>query len=229
VRNYARPSPVSRRLGRPSCRRASGSGGQPGSRSSSHRAAGFTTPTCSASLTGPTRDRAWSQTAAREQLRHTAALAGVRRRFAPHQLRNAHAVEMAREGVPLIVIQRRLGYTNLGISSIYLQGIDSAAIIDTVHARRRPSCRSTARCGPDRAPAAGCRLSRRPRVGTGTTRRITGDNRYTHAGTRRSRKIVLAVTCTAMDNCTLRLRHTTKTHGSKPMTRARFCHGDQKW
>jgi site-specific recombinase XerD len=73
-----------------------------------------------------------------EQLRHTAELAGVRRRFAPHQLRHAHAVEMAREGVPLIVIQRRLGHTNLGITSIYLQGIDSAEIVDTVHARRAP-------------------------------------------------------------------------------------------
>ena len=89
-------------------------------------------------LTGPTRGRAWSQAAAREQLRHTAARAGVRRRFAPHQLRHAHAVEMAREGVPLIVIQRQLGHTNLGITSIYLQGIDSAEIIDTVHARRPP-------------------------------------------------------------------------------------------
>ena len=39
--------------------------------------------------------------------------AGVQRRFAPHQLRHAHAVEMAREGVPLIVIQRQLGHTNL--------------------------------------------------------------------------------------------------------------------
>ena len=37
-------------------------------------------------LTGATRGRAWSQAAAREQLRHAAALAGVRRRFAPHQL-----------------------------------------------------------------------------------------------------------------------------------------------
>jgi site-specific recombinase XerD len=64
--------------------------------------------------------------------------AGVRRRFAPHQLRHAHAVEMAREGVPLIVIQRQLGHTNLGITSIYLQGIDSAEIIDTVHARHAP-------------------------------------------------------------------------------------------
>ena len=62
----------------------------------------------------------------------------VRRRFAPHQLRHAHAVEMAREGVPLIVIQRQLGHTNLGITSIYLQGIDNTEIIDTVHARRAP-------------------------------------------------------------------------------------------
>jgi site-specific recombinase XerD len=65
--------------------------------------------------------------------------AGVRRRFAPHQLRHAHAVEMAREGVPLIVIQRQLGHTNLGITSIYLQGIDNAEIIDTVHSRRPPT------------------------------------------------------------------------------------------
>jgi site-specific recombinase XerD len=67
-----------------------------------------------------------------------AARAGVRKRFAPHQLRHAHAVEMAREGVPLIVIQRQLEHTNLGITSIYLQGIDSTEIIDTVHARRPP-------------------------------------------------------------------------------------------
>lgn len=51
---------------------------------------------------------------------------GVRRRFAPHHLRHAHAVEMAREGVPLVVIQRQLGHANLGVTSVYLQGIDSA-------------------------------------------------------------------------------------------------------
>jgi hypothetical protein len=28
---------------------------------------------------------------------------------------------MAREGVPLIVIQRQLGHSNLGITSVYLQ------------------------------------------------------------------------------------------------------------
>jgi integrase/recombinase XerD len=89
-------------------------------------------------ISGPTCGRAWSASAARAQLRATAATAGVRRRFAPHQLRHAHAVEMAREGIPLLVIQRQLGHTNLGITSIYLQGIDSAEIIDTVHARRAP-------------------------------------------------------------------------------------------
>ena len=89
-------------------------------------------------ITGPTQGRAWSSAAVRTQLRRVAERSGVRRRFAPHQLRHAHAVEMAREGVPLIVNQRQLGHSNLGITSIYLQGIDNAEIIDTVHARRPP-------------------------------------------------------------------------------------------
>jgi site-specific recombinase XerD len=89
-------------------------------------------------LNGPTRGRHWSNAAARTDLRDTAVAAGVRRRFAPHQLRHAHAVELAREGVPLIVIQRQLGHSQLGITSVYLQGIDNAEIIDTVHARRAP-------------------------------------------------------------------------------------------
>ena len=67
---------------------------------------------------------------------------GVRRRFAPHQLRHAHAVEMAHEGVPLVVIQRQ--HANLGGTSIYLQGIDSSEIIDTVHSRPAPVIPATA-------------------------------------------------------------------------------------
>ncbi len=89
-------------------------------------------------INGTTRGRHWSSAAARAELRHAAAAAGVRRRFAPHQLRHAHAVEMAREGVPLIVIQRQLGHSNLGITSVYLQGIDSDEIIETsIHDARR--------------------------------------------------------------------------------------------
>src|SRR3712207_1391333 len=66
-------------------------------------------------VNGPTCGRRWSSAAARAELRRAAADAGVRRRFAPHQLRHARAVEMAREGVPLVVIQRQLGHSNLGI------------------------------------------------------------------------------------------------------------------
>ena len=62
----------------------------------------------------------------------------MRRRFAPHQLRHAHAVEMAREGMPLNVIQRQLGHANLRVTTVYLQGIDSTEIINAVRARRAP-------------------------------------------------------------------------------------------
>jgi site-specific recombinase XerD len=89
-------------------------------------------------IDGPTRGRPWSSAAVRSELRRYAARAGVRRRFAPHQLRHAHAVELAREGVPLNVIQRQLGHANLGTTSIYLQGIDTEEIITTVNSRRAP-------------------------------------------------------------------------------------------
>ena len=45
---------------------------------------------------------------------------------------------MAHEGVPRVVIQRPLGHANLGVISIYLQGIDSSEIIATVHSRTAP-------------------------------------------------------------------------------------------
>ena len=71
------------------------------------RASGLRSARCSCVATGPPRGRAWSVAAARAQLRQAASRAGVRRRFAAHQLRHPHAVEMARERVPLIVIQRQ--------------------------------------------------------------------------------------------------------------------------
>jgi site-specific recombinase XerD len=99
-------------------------------------------------VTGPTAGGPWSSAGVRLQMRRLTATAAVRRRFAPHQLRHAHAVEMAREGVPLNVIQRQLGHVNLGITSVYLQGIDSAEIIDIVHARRAPMIPAASALGP---------------------------------------------------------------------------------
>jgi integrase/recombinase XerD len=89
-------------------------------------------------IDGPTRGRPRSSAAVRSELRRLAVRAGVRRRFAPHQLRHAHAVELAREGVPLNIIQRQLGHVNLGTTSIYLQGIDTEEIILAVNSRRAP-------------------------------------------------------------------------------------------
>ena len=88
--------------------------------------------------------RGWPPSAARAELRRRAARAGVRRRFVPHQLRHAHALELAHEGVPRNVIQRQLGRRNLGVTSIYLQGIDPNEIVDTVHNRRQTMIPATA-------------------------------------------------------------------------------------
>jgi hypothetical protein len=48
-------------------------------------------------INGRTRGRPWTTSGARAELRRAAARAAMRRRFAPHQLRHAHAVEMARK------------------------------------------------------------------------------------------------------------------------------------
>jgi integrase len=89
-------------------------------------------------LRGPTRGRPWAPAGVRSRLHVAAGRAGIRRRFAPHQLRHAHAVEMSREGVPLLVIQRQLGHADLAITSVYLRGIDNTEIIHTVHERPAP-------------------------------------------------------------------------------------------
>jgi hypothetical protein len=65
-------------------------------------------------INGPTCGGQWSRAAARADLRTTA------------------------EGVPLVVIQRQLGHSNLGITSVHLQSMDNAEIIDTVMPTARP-------------------------------------------------------------------------------------------
>jgi len=95
-------------------------------------------------IDGPTHGRAWSASAARIELHHLALKAGVRRRFAPHHLRHAHAVELLHEGTPLPLIQRQLGHSHPSTTGTYLQGIDTEEIISTVHARRAPMMHASA-------------------------------------------------------------------------------------
>jgi site-specific recombinase XerD len=68
----------------------------------------------------------------------------------PHQLRHAHAAEMSREGISLIVIQRQLGHADLAITSRYLRGIDSTEIIQAVHDRPEPMVPASRRLAPQR-------------------------------------------------------------------------------
>ena len=94
-------------------------------------------------LRGPTRGRPWAPAGVRSHLHIAAGRAGARRRFASHQLRHAHAVEMSREGVPLLVIQRQLGHADLAITSVHLRGIDNTETIHAVHERPAPMIPAT--------------------------------------------------------------------------------------
>ena len=95
-------------------------------------------------IDGPTRGRAWSASAARVEVRAIALKAGVRRRFAPHQLRHPHAVELMHEGIPLPLIQRQLGHSHLSTTGTYLEGINHEEVISTVPARRAPMMHASA-------------------------------------------------------------------------------------
>ena len=86
-------------------------------------------------IDGPTGGRPWSPSAARAQLRRLAAGAGFADALRPTSYAT-HAIAMAHEGVALNIIQRQ--HTDLGVTSIYLQGIDNAEIINAVHQRRPP-------------------------------------------------------------------------------------------
>ena len=92
-------------------------------------------------IDGPSGGRPWSGAAVRTEFSRLAARAGVRRRFAPHQLSHAHALELAREGVALNIIQRQLGHAKLGTTSIYRQGIDPGDHHCGAHAPRADDVR----------------------------------------------------------------------------------------
>jgi site-specific recombinase XerD len=95
-------------------------------------------------IDGPRRGRAQSATAARVQARHLALNAGLGRRFAPHQPRHAHAVELLHDGIPLPLIQRQLGQSHPSTTGTYLEAINTEEIISTVHARRAPMMHASA-------------------------------------------------------------------------------------
>ena len=65
-------------------------------------------------------------------------------RFAPHQLRHAHAVELMHEGIPLPLIQRQLGHSHLSTTGTCLEGVNTEEIITAVRTRRAPMMSASA-------------------------------------------------------------------------------------
>jgi integrase len=95
-------------------------------------------------IDGPTRGRPWSGAAVRTEFRRLAARARVRRRFAPHQLRHAHALELAREGVPLNIIQRQLNTPTSAPPRSTCRRSTPEEIITAVRTRRAPMMSASA-------------------------------------------------------------------------------------
>jgi site-specific recombinase XerD len=71
----------------------------------------------------------------RHLLPRLASKAGIEKRVHPHALRHTHAAELAREGVPLNLIQAQLGHSNVATTSRYLAHIAPTELISTMQGR----------------------------------------------------------------------------------------------
>ncbi|MCZ6691934.1 MAG: tyrosine-type recombinase/integrase [Planctomycetota bacterium] len=71
----------------------------------------------------------------RKLLPRLARKAGVERRMHPHALRHAHAVELAREGIPVVIIMRQLGHASLATTTRYLAGLSPEETIQAIRKR----------------------------------------------------------------------------------------------
>lgn len=71
----------------------------------------------------------------REAIKKLGVKAGIEKRVHSHGLRHTHAVELMREGVSLLVIQRQLGHSSLQITQRYLDHLEPGEVVATMQAR----------------------------------------------------------------------------------------------
>ncbi len=62
--------------------------------------------------------------------------AGIEKRVHPHGLRHSHAAQLAREGLPVNVIQAQLGHSSLATTSLYLDHIAPQQLIEIMKSRK---------------------------------------------------------------------------------------------
>ncbi len=71
----------------------------------------------------------------REKLPRLARKVGIAKRVHAHGLRHTHASELAREGVPMNVIQAQLGHSSLSTTDRYIRHIAPGEVIETMRLR----------------------------------------------------------------------------------------------
>lgn len=75
----------------------------------------------------------------REAIKKLGVKAGIEKRVHSHGLRHTHAVELMREGVSLLVIQRQLGHSSLQITQRYLDHLEPGEVVAVMKARAWPA------------------------------------------------------------------------------------------
>jgi integrase len=71
----------------------------------------------------------------RDMLKRHAEKAGIGKRVHPHGFRHTHAAELAREGVPLHVIRRQLGHSDLAVTARYIDHLAPEEVVAAIRAR----------------------------------------------------------------------------------------------
>lgn len=66
----------------------------------------------------------------RVRLKVLAERAGIDKRVHPHCLRHSFAVALYRAGVPLLVISKALGHSNIAVTNIYINHIDPTDVLN---------------------------------------------------------------------------------------------------
>jgi site-specific recombinase XerD len=74
----------------------------------------------------------------REAIKRLGEKAGIEKRVHSHGLRHTHAVELMREGVPLLVISRQLGHSSLAITQRYLDHLEPGEVVAAMQHREWP-------------------------------------------------------------------------------------------
>lgn len=84
---------------------------------------------------GPSFGARQHSSVTREALKDLAWKAGIEKRVHPHGFRHTFAAELARENMPLNLIQRQLGHNDLGVTARYIDHLNPEEVIRAIHDR----------------------------------------------------------------------------------------------